>query len=598
MFGVVGRRWAAHLSADDRIGRCTCSKMSTSTISTLAMVFNTHSALAKHPLFTVRVEHFSRDERVALAYKRAKLLLRTHIRDVDISASDVQFCSEKFWRFFTDPACTLDIGMFTILAAHVGLAIGTLTRHLDARPDLLPLVDSFLRFDKVGIFLLTERGHGTDAFNIETTVTRQADGSYILNTPREEASKFMPASTPSFGVSKVALVMARLMEDGQDFGCSNEKEMFSGVTSTRLPRRTGTGPLDFSITSFRNVRLPATALISSTPYKIKAPSNPLASWWDENWRIQLGSLLIPAPFVHAIKMSAYIVGHYSMTRYITDRQSNVSKPIFDFRTQQWPVASAVSIGYVLEIWYAAAIRDSADRTRPRHIHHAMAVITKTTIMRHFLRITPELAERCGAQGTLEPNFMAQIQCDGIGAIIAEGELLTLCIRLFSELLLGRYTIELPPREESLLSQHAHALLDEGTKLLADFGSHRSPEFSSIVLPQSMAVIEAIGHALAYSTALKNRLQRPLLDIYECTVMRQDPAWYSEAGVSRMDQRLREDRAISAMLPGMKEYLDNLKVGEFILAPIVSDEGWKKYAASLPTYTGNAVDADLVQIAKL
>lgn len=80
--------------------------------------------------------------------------------------------------------------MFTILAAHVGLAIGTLSRHLKKRPDLRPLVESMLRFDTVGIYLLTERGHGLDAFNIETTATKTADG-FVLHSPREEAWKWV-----------------------------------------------------------------------------------------------------------------------------------------------------------------------------------------------------------------------------------------------------------------------------------------------------------------------------------------------------------------------------------------------------------------------
>lgn len=88
----------------------------------------------------------------------------------------------------TDPICSLDIAMFTILAAHVGLAIGTLSRHLKKRPDFRPLVDQLLRFETVGIYLLSERGHGLDAFNIETTATKTRDG-YILHTPREEAAK-------------------------------------------------------------------------------------------------------------------------------------------------------------------------------------------------------------------------------------------------------------------------------------------------------------------------------------------------------------------------------------------------------------------------
>lgn len=80
--------------------------------------------------------------------------------------------------------------MFTILAAHVGLAIGTLSRYLKQRPDLKPLVNRLLRFDTVGIYLLTERGHGLDALNIETTAIKTNEG-YILHTPREEAAKFV-----------------------------------------------------------------------------------------------------------------------------------------------------------------------------------------------------------------------------------------------------------------------------------------------------------------------------------------------------------------------------------------------------------------------
>ncbi|KAK0459349.1 uncharacterized protein EV420DRAFT_1479333 [Desarmillaria tabescens] len=79
-----------------------------------------------------------------------------------------------------------------------GLGYWYSVRHSNAHSDLESL--ELLRFEKVvGIFLLTERGHGLDAFNIETTATRLSDGSYILNTPREEATKFMPASTPAFG---------------------------------------------------------------------------------------------------------------------------------------------------------------------------------------------------------------------------------------------------------------------------------------------------------------------------------------------------------------------------------------------------------------
>ena len=105
-----------------------------------------------------------------------------------LSASDVEHCSDKYWSMVTDPILSLDAAMVTILLAHVGLTIGTLARHLHRRPDLEPLVNRLLRFDTVGIYLLTERGHGLDAFNVETTATKTSQG-FIINTPREEASK-------------------------------------------------------------------------------------------------------------------------------------------------------------------------------------------------------------------------------------------------------------------------------------------------------------------------------------------------------------------------------------------------------------------------
>jgi len=110
------------------------------------------------------------------------------LRMPGLTSVDVQFCSPRFWSMMQDPICSLDIAMFSILSAHVGLAIGTLSRHLKKRPDFKELVESLLRFDTVGIYLLTERGHGLDAYNIETTATKTAYG-YVLHTPCEEAAK-------------------------------------------------------------------------------------------------------------------------------------------------------------------------------------------------------------------------------------------------------------------------------------------------------------------------------------------------------------------------------------------------------------------------
>ncbi|KAF9269856.1 acyl-CoA oxidase [Marasmius fiardii PR-910] len=551
--------------------------------------------LPKHPLFQIRNEFLSKDQSVALSYRRARLVLRSYA----LTSSDVETCSPKFWAMMTDPICSLDIAMFTILAAHVGLTIGTLSRHINKRPDLRPLMDSLLRFNTVGIYLLTERGHGLDAFNIETTAVKTHDG-FILNTPREEATKFMPASTPAFGIPKVALVMARMIVDGQDRGSRffivpvcNEHEMYRGVVSSRLPTRSGTNPLDFSLTRFNNVHLPPTALVTSDITDLSVPERPLEAWWNEIWRIQLGTLAVPAPWISAMKAAAYIGGKYSMHRSIIGTR-NQPTAIIAFRTQQWPILNATAVSMIMDNWYPRAVRYAMEGTTDHRVRHAMSVIVKATICRHFQRTVPEIAERCGAQGTFEHNYMARIENDGKGVIIAEGDILTLCIRLFSELLLERYAVPLPPPESSLLAQHAWSLLDENKELLHSLDDHRSDSFNCLILPQSQAVIEAIGHAMAYAAGVEGKLPQAILDIYECSVIRQDPAWFSEqVGLTRMDQRRREDAAISSALPRLDAYLQDLGIENYVSAPIVSDASWKAYASSLPTYIGGAKSTQTV-----
>ena len=132
----------------------------------------------------------------------------------------------KFWSIHLDPVLALDLGLFIILTAQINLTVGTLARHLSSRPDLVPLVNALLKGDVIGLFLLTERGHGLDAINIETTAHQQEDGklcpphsmrgSYQVCSAvccsffgvYPPASRFMPVLNPTFGINKISIVMA------------------------------------------------------------------------------------------------------------------------------------------------------------------------------------------------------------------------------------------------------------------------------------------------------------------------------------------------------------------------------------------------------
>jgi len=452
-------------------------------------------------------------------------------------------------------------------------------------------VNSLLKGDVIGLYLLSERGHGLDALNIETTAHQQEDGSYVLNTPTEEATKFMPASNPTFGVNKIALVMARLIIKGEDRGMRpfivpicNTREPYPGILSIRQPLRSGASPLDFSMTRFNKVKLPATALLSDT---FDAPKDARAAWWDTLWRIPIGSFVVSGPCVSGLKHVAYIGGKYSLRRHVAPHGEKI--PIFTFPTQQWSVLHAVAASKVLEAWYREVAPIYSDPKATHPIKHGLAVLVKATVIRQSMECAHEMAERCGAQGTFDTNYIARHKADLDSVIIAEGDVLALCIRLWGELVLGRYTLPIPAAKESLLAKHAHGLLGEARQTLRRLpGGHRSEAAEYELLPEAERAIVAQGHACAYSAARRAGVSQVLLDLYECAAIRCDQAWFSEnAGISRAEQRAREGKALRAAAPDIEKHLEDLDVGYAVRASIVSDSTWLGQVQRMPKYKGNA-----------
>ncbi|KAH9975078.1 hypothetical protein BGW80DRAFT_1436731 [Lactifluus volemus] len=248
--------------------------------------------IASHPFFTTDVSTLPFEECIVLAYQRAILILRTYSMALTTFLS-CTLISPKFWSL-------------TFHHSHRACQFGSLARYLSTSPDLVPLATPS------GIHLLSERSHGLDPLNIETTAHRQEDGSYVLHTTREEATKIMSASSPTFGVNKAGV--------GEDRGrrpfvpICNARELFPGVMSIRLPLRSGASPLDFSMTRF---------------YKDLNSAR-----WDMicQWRIPIGSFVVAGPCVSGLKHTAYIGGTYSLRRKVAPHGKEIS--LFTFPIQQ------------------------------------------------------------------------------------------------------------------------------------------------------------------------------------------------------------------------------------------------------------------------
>jgi acyl-CoA oxidase len=158
-----------------------------------------------------------------------------------------------------------------------------------------------------------------------------------------------------------------------------------------------------------------------------------------------------------------------------------------------------------------------------------------------------------------------------------------------EILIGR--IKLPESRDpnSPLARHESSMFQElRDTLTSRFKHHRDPEFQALILPQCQALIEAVGHRMAYDAAVEDGVDQRVLDMFIMSVIKEDRAWFSEVGgISRAQQTDMERSAIKSLLPALEELLVGLKIEDYCSAPIISEESWRKYVDSLPTFSSNA-----------
>lgn len=404
----------------------------------------------------------------------------------------------------------------------------------------------------------------------------------------------------------MAIVMARLCVGGEDRGIhpfvlrtSDDEGMSPGITSARLPPRSGSAPLDFAITTFNHVRLPSTAFLGTS---LDKPDNVQLLLHQYLWRIGLGTSILPLLSVNALGIVATIGADYSFRRHVQGKGTE-HVPIFSFRTQQLPVLHAIAAAHVCRAWQPVYLKSLTDTEADFRSRHGLGVVFKTTVCRIMITVAIEMGERIGAQGLFGHNLISQMevsellqhwkdqelnlacQNDHRGMAIAEGDIHVLCIRLFSELLLQRYSLPQPTHSKTLLSRHATGIFTRCLSVLSTLPKgHRDPGFNSLILPQSEAALTALGHALAYSAALDAGVPKPLLDIFELMAIRMDEAWYVEnAGLTQANNVEMVDHAVSTALPHVQEYVDALNMRKYVDVPIQSDDTWDRWVETLRTH---------------
>jgi alkylation response protein AidB-like acyl-CoA dehydrogenase len=442
-----------------------------------------------------------------------------------------------------------------------------------------------------GEFMLTEIGHGLDARNIETTATLQPDGSFDLNTPTFTAAKIMPPTTLAAGVARVAVVFAQLVIDGERRGVRpfivriNEVDsMCNGVSTKALPKRAGAKAVDHAVTFFDHVRLDSSALLGT----LEKPRDLRSHFLSQIWRVSIGTLALSMINPAHLALCAWTVGRYSQRREVSGTAHGSVVPIISFRTQQRPILHALAHAAVFSQFsnYAQA-EFMRPKTDPR-VAHGVACVYKALVVQTSQKLMNDLVDRLGWQGLFGFNTITEQLLATRGNAIAEGDILVLCIRLASELLLGRYALPVANDPNGLLARREAGLIASARRKIAKLDSnHRGADFNAHILPRCRPIVEAIAQRMAYEAALSSKATRPeYLELFELHCMLHDPIWFiEEAGIRSDDILAREAKVIDELMPRLDELLDETHAEPHATAPIITEERFLDFVDDLPTSHG-------------
>jgi hypothetical protein len=118
------------------------------------------------------------------------------------------------------------------------------------------------------------------------------------------------------------------------------------------------------------------------------------------------------------------------------------------------------------------------------------------------------------------------------------------------------------------------------------GDHRSEEYNKHILPHCQALVEAIGHRMAYEAAREAGIAEDVLALYEACVLRNLPAWYvGKIGLNIKSQFGNEVQAMDSISLRLDSLLDATGAEKYCTAPIVKDGSWGAFVDSLQANDG-------------
>ncbi len=303
--------------------------------------------------------------------------------------------------------------------------------------------------DLAGCFAMTETGHGSNVYDIETTAVYDADTrEFEIDTPNARARKDYIGNAAKHG--RLATVFAQLEVAGEAHGVhailvpirDEQGASMPGVRIEDCGEKLGLNGVDNGRLTFDHVRVPRENLLNRFAWinddgVYRSPiASPSKRFFTMLGTLVAGRVAVGSAALTASKVALTIAVRYAERRRQFGPTNEPERALLDYPSHQRRLLPAVATTYALNF----AIHDlqtqyvSTDEDRRRT--EADAAGLKSYATWHATEVIQACREACGGQGFLAVNRFAALKADTEVFTTFEGDNTVLLQLVAKDLLTG------------------------------------------------------------------------------------------------------------------------------------------------------------------
>jgi acyl-CoA oxidase len=314
-----------------------------------------------------------------------------------------------------------------------------------------------LRLELPGCFAMTERGHGSNVRDLETTADYVPErGVFVIDTPHNLAGKEWIGNAAAHG--RMATVFARLRVAGDDHGVHAFLVPIRREDGSPMPRvriadnghKMGLNGVDNGRLWFDGVEVPRSALLSrfgevSAEGAYASPiASPTRRFFTMLAALVGGRVCVAAASSTVAASALTIALRYGARRRQFGPEAAAETPILAYPTHQRRliprlarvIALKVATQGIVARWASVATSDDDAREL-----EALAAGLKVLASRHATDTVQECREACGGQGYAAVNRFAALKADSDVFTTFEGDN-TVLMQLVAKSVLGAFKAKL------------------------------------------------------------------------------------------------------------------------------------------------------------